>query len=85
MGKARTRFDIVAVFDDRSYVRYTSRADRPITIDHLIKSLRLYANELEQVGRMVASEQRGARPSDKHEMTDQANQEDTTGDQPCDS
>ena len=45
--KARGRFDIVAVFEDGAYVRFTSRKERSLSPTEIIARLREYATLIE--------------------------------------
>ena len=58
--KARGRFDIVAVFEDGAYVRFTSHKSRSYSAAEIAKCLREYAGYIEngvEAERTAASQQ----------------------------
>jgi hypothetical protein len=46
--RARGRFDIVAVFEDGAYLRFTSDKTRSVSAAEMVDRLREYANYIER-------------------------------------
>ena len=47
VGRARGRFDILCVFDDGAYVRFTSHKTRSLPPAEIVECLRKYAGYIE--------------------------------------